>query len=177
MKKNLLYILIIFILTSGVFVFSILNFQSQPIEKDNELETPTLYRVSHVIDGDTIKIEIDGGDDTVRFLGVDTPELNTSYTKEECYGPEASAYLKALLKDQYVYLLPDKQNDDRDNYHRVLRYAFIQDGTFVEEELLRKGYAYNYDYFPFEFMEQFNSWEKEAREKGIGLWGECEKNN
>ena len=160
-----------------MFAFSILNFQTHPIEKDNESEIPTFYRVSRVIDGDTIEVEIDGEYDTVRFLGIDTPELDTPYTKEECYGPEASAYLKELLKNQYVYLKPDKQNDDRDKYDRLLRYVFLQDGTFIEEELLKNGYAYNYDYFPFEFMEQFNSWEQEAREKGLGLWGECEEDN
>ena len=43
----------------------------------------------------------------------------------------------------------------------------------MEAELIKKGYAYNYIYEPFEFMKQFDFWEKQAKESKIGLWGEC----
>lgn len=175
--KNYLYTLIFFILIFIIFSFSVLNFSDQVLEGDDRFKENTLYRVNRVVDGDTIEVQIDGEYEIVRLLGVDSPEVNSSYTKEECYGPEASAYLKELLKNQSVYLSGDKQNNNRDKYNRLLRYVFMQDGTFVEEALLKNGYAYNYDYFPSRFKEQFNKWEEEAQQRGLGLWRECENFN
>lgn len=175
MKKNFKYILIFFIVVASSFLFFLLD-EPKEVQESNEIEIQTPYKVNRVVDGDTIKVEIDGKYETVRLLGINTPEVDNPNTKEECYGPEASAYLKKLLDNQSVYLLADQQNKDRDKYNRLLRYVYMQDGTFVEEELLRNGYAYNYPYFPFKFMKEFSDWEQEARENDVGLWRKCEKN-
>jgi len=167
-KRKILYIFLLFILVILFSLFSIPNSQ----EKKSEIKK--FYRVSRVIDGDTIEVEIDGKYERVRLLGINTPEVDSPYTKEECYGPEASAYLKKILKNKYVFLVPDEKNENRDKYNRLLRYVFMKDGTFIEEDLIKKGYAYNYIYFPFKFKEKFSIWEKEARDKKIGLWGKCE---
>ena len=110
------------------------------------------------------------------MLGIDTPEVNSPYTNKECFGQEASEYTTQLLSGQEVYLIPDKQSSDRDKYNRLLRYVFLPDGLFVDAELIKKGYAYNYIYEPFEFMKYFDFLEKGAKEKGVGLWGECFNN-
>ncbi len=176
MKKKILYFLFVIFLI--FFVFYLSFFQTELFnEKENvqlhDFDSPILYKVSRVIDGDTIEVIIGNKYERVRLLGINTPEVDSSYTKEECYGPEASAYLKKILENKYVSLKSDEQNDNRDKYNRLLRYVFMQDGTFVEEELIKNGYAYNYPYFPFEFMEQFSDWEKQAKENRIGLWSVC----
>ena len=173
MKNNTIYLFIIFILSLGLFVFSIIYFQPRVIEKETITKVPGLHKVVSVIDGDTIGAEVDGKTETVRLLGIDTPEVDSPYTEEECFGQEAKEYATQLLNGREVYLIPDKQSSDRDKYDRLLRYVFLPDGLFVEAELIKKGYAYNYIYEPFEFMKQFDFWEKQAKESKIGLWGEC----
>jgi len=135
-------------------------------------EVPVLYRVVEVIDGDTVKVEMNGQIEIVRLLGIDTPEVSTQYTSEECYGKEASEKTKELLENKEIYLIPDPQSLDRDTYGRLLRYVFLPDGAFINAELIKEGYAFNYIYGPFQFMEHFDYLEKQAKESRLGLWGE-----
>ncbi len=137
-----------------------------------------LSEVMHVIDGDTAEIKIGDKVESVRFLGINTPEVANPYKKEECYGPEASRRTKELIKaGESVYLIPDTFGPDRDKYGRLLRYIFLSSGLFVNAELIREGYAFNYIYDPFEFMQQFDYYEKEARTKKLGLWSSaCDYN-
>ena len=80
------------------------------------------------------------------------------------------------MKNKYVSLKSDEESDNRDKYNRLLRYVFLPDGTFIEEDLIKKGYAYSYPYFPFKFKEQFIFLEREAKNRKIGLWGTCYNN-
>ncbi len=176
MRKNSLYLSIIFIITLGLFAFTVVYFQPRIIEKEKIIKMPMLYKVVSVIDGDTIQVEFDNEIENIRLLGIDTPEVASPYTEEECFGQEAKEYLKQLLDGKEVYLIPDKQSSDQDKYDRLLRYVFLPDGLFVDAELIKNGYAYNYIYEPFEFMKYFDFLEKEAREDARGLWGECLNN-
>jgi len=135
-------------------------------------QVPTLYKVVEVIDGDTIKVEIDKQIETVRLLGIDTPEVLNSYGSEECYGKEASGKAQKLLENKEVYLIPEVLSSDKGKYNRLLRYVFLSDGKFVNAELIKEGYAFNYIYEPFQFMKQFDYLEKQARKNRLGLWGE-----
>jgi micrococcal nuclease len=91
------------------------------------------------IDGDTIVVRFaDGHDDTVRLLGVDTPETHHPNRPVECFGPEASDYTHSRLHGRTVTLERDAQA--RDDYGRVLAYVEI-DGQRFNDELLRLGYA------------------------------------
>jgi len=134
-------------------------------------EAPALYRVVEVIDGDTIKVDIGEKIETIRLIGMDTPEIAGPHNPQDDYfGPEAARYTKQLLENQSVYLIPDPMQSNRDKYNRLLRYVFLEDGTLVNAKLVAEGYAYNYIYEPFQFMKQFDYLEKQAKENQLGLW-------
>lgn len=135
-------------------------------------EVPALYRVVKVIDGDTIKVDIGGEIETVRLIGIDTPEIANPYSsREDYFGPEAAQYAKQLLEKQLVYLIPDSMQSNRDKYNRLLRYVFLEDGTLINAKLIKEGFAFNYIYEPFQFVRQFDYLEKQAKENRLGLWG------
>ncbi len=142
-----------------------------PLKSSSVREIPALYRVVKVIDGDTIKVDIGGKIETVRLIGMDTPEISHPlHPQDDYFGPEAAQYTKQLLENQSVYLIPDPMQSNRDKYNRLLRYVFLEDGTLVNAKLVAEGYAYNYMYEPFQFMKQFDYLEKQAKENQLGLW-------
>ena len=96
------------------------------------------YRVVQVLDGDTVVVQRDGRPETIRLLGVDTPETHHPRKPVQCYGPEASAYTARRLFGQLVRLEDDVERHDV--YGRRLAYVYLH-GVNFEEELLRKGYA------------------------------------
>lgn len=59
----------------------------------------------------------------------------------------------------------------RDKYGRTLAYVYLEDGTFLNAEIIRQGYGFAYTRFPFKYLEEFRNLETEAREAGRGLWG------
>lgn len=145
----------------------ILSHEPSSIKK----EVQALYRVVEVIDGDTIKVDIAGKIETVRLIGIDTPEIaGLRNLQDDYFGPEAAQYTKQLLENQMVYLIPDPMQSNQDKYNRLLRYVFLEDGTLVNAKLIADGFAYNYIYEPFQFMKQFDYLEKQAKEKQLGLW-------
>ena len=133
---------------------------------------PGLVSVQRVIDGDTIVVQTSMGQEHIRFIGVNTPEIaHQSSGKNECFGPEAAQYVKKLLSHRQVYLIKDPMVSNRDKYHRLLRYVFLPDGTLVNEKLIQEGYGFNYIYQPFQFMKDFDYFEKQAVSERKGLWG------
>jgi micrococcal nuclease len=141
-------------------------------------KSTAIYRVVEVIDGDTIKVDIGGKIETVRLIGMDTPEIaNPHSSREDYFGPEAARYTKQLLENQSVYLIPDPMQSNRDKYDRLLRYVFLEDGTLINAKLVAEGYAYNYIYEPFQFMKQFDYLEKQAKENRLGLWSSKKTKN
>lgn len=123
--------------------------------------------VKRVIDGDTFELS-DG--ERVRMIGVDTPETVKPNSPVEPYGKEASDFTKKLLTDQKVTLKFDVE--PRDKYERLLAYVYLPDGTFVNEKLVRDGYA-RIMTIPLNvaFADLFLEAEREAREHNRGLWG------
>jgi len=129
--------------------------------------------VEQVIDGDTLEVKIAGKPERVRLIGVDTPEIaHSSEEKSECFGPEAAQYLQGILEQELIYLVRDPSISERDKYQRLLRYVFLEDGTLVNAKLIEEGYGFLYIYQPFQFMKQFDYFEKEARRQKKGLWSE-----
>lgn len=143
-------------------------------ETCNNYVNEEYYPVLSIIDGDTIEIEIEGKKELVRLIGIDTPEVASPYTEEQCHGEEASDYTKTLLSNKFVRLVSDQKSDDRDKYNRLLRYIYLGDGTMVNAEILKEGHARLYPYFPFDEMAEFIALENSAKENSLGLWGECE---
>ena len=118
------------------------------------------YRVKRVVDGDTFVLE---GDVTVRLLGIDTPE------RERPYYEEASSFARRMLEGKKVRLEYDIEKADR--YGRLLAYAYLPDGTFVNADLLEKGMASAYSRAPnIKYSQIFLEAQKKAREKKTGLW-------
>jgi micrococcal nuclease len=131
-----------------------------------------IARVIEVIDGDTIVVAFaDGSTDTIRLLGVNTPETHHPTKPVECYGPEASAYTTRRLAGRIVRLEGDVEA--RDIYGRRLAYVIV-DGRRFNDELLRKGYARLLVIAPNRnHAHALLDAELAARRHDRGLWGAC----
>jgi micrococcal nuclease len=122
--------------------------------------------VAEVIDGDTIRL---ASGETVRYIGVDTPETRHPQKGVECYGTEASNRNKQLVEGARVRL--EKDVSDTDRYGRLLRYVYVDD-TFINFELVAQGYARAASFPPdVAHQDTFQEAETDAREAGRGLWG------
>lgn len=129
--------------------------------------------VTRVIDGDTFDIMIDGTKSRIRMLGINTPESVDPRRPVECFGREASNYLKGLIDNKQVRLEKDPNKPDTDEYGRLLRYVFV-DNTNIGEVMIRDGYAYEYTYKSekYVYQNQFKQSEKLAHEGKRGLWAD-----
>jgi micrococcal nuclease len=130
--------------------------------------------VDHV-DGDTVRLRIIDPPpglhalETIRMIGVDTPETVHPRRELEYFGKEASEFTRQRLLGRSVLLAFDW--DLRDRYGRLLAYVFGPDGKCHNAALIREGYAHAYTRFSFHFMEEFRRLEQEARQAKRGLWG------
>lgn len=139
-----------------------------------EQSQPGLYRIVRFEDGDTITVDMQGVEERVRFIGVDTPETQDPRTSIQCFGKVASEFTKSLIGNQSVRLEADPTNTNRDRYNRLLRYVYLPDGRLVNAEIIKQGYGFAYTLFPFEKLEEFRNYETQAREQNLGLWNACE---
>ncbi|MDP3758718.1 MAG: thermonuclease family protein [Candidatus Daviesbacteria bacterium] len=129
--------------------------------------------VTKVVDGDTIVVS---GGQTVRFIGIDTPETVDPRRSVGCFGKEASKKVKELLFEKEVILQKDVSETDK--YKRLLRYIFLPlpsgQTLFVNDYLVREGFAKVLTFPPdVKYNEQFRQAETEAKESSRGLWGRC----
>ena len=133
------------------------------------------YTVVRVNDGDTLVVDMDGHNETVRFIGVDTPETHDPDKPVQCGGPEASDYTKNKVEqsDSQVRLEADPINTNRDRYDRLLRYVYLKDGTMLNSQLIKDGKGFAYTSFPFEKSTEFSSLGEAAKSQGLGVWGSC----
>lgn len=139
-----------------------------------DFTSATAYPVVRVVDGDTIKVQIDDEDVTVRICGVDTPETVHPRKPVEHYGREASRFLSNLLTGESVYLLHDPDQPAKDRFGRIVAYVFrAPDGLFVDVEIIRQGYGHVYTKKPSQYMGLFRYYQRAAREARRGLWGEA----
>lgn len=136
--------------------------------------SPGSYRVISVQDGDTIKVDMDGVEEEIRFIGVDTPETQDPRKAVQCFGHAALTYTKELIATQPVRLEADPLSSNRDRYNRLLRYVYLPDGRLVQAEIIKAGYGFAYTSFPFTKSEEFSTYQRHAREQNVGLWTACE---
>jgi micrococcal nuclease len=130
------------------------------------------------VDGDTVKVRIEspppelGEAETIRLIGVDTPETVHPSRPVQFFGKEASDYTKSRLLGKTVCLAFDW--DLRDHYGRLLAYIYLDSGEAdcFNAALVREGYAHAYTRFAFQFMEEFRALERDARAEKRGLWGD-----
>ncbi len=138
---------------------------------DYTILTTASAEVIRVVDGDTIEVKFtDGTIEKVRLIGIDTPETVDPRKPVECFGKEASAKMKELVEGKTAKL-ERKEDENRGVYGRLLRYVYVGD-LFINAEMIKQGYAYAYIKYPFDskLMEEFKQYEREAREKELGLW-------
>lgn len=139
------------------------------------IQTPGYYKVTTVVDGDTIEVNMDGLVERVRLIGIDTPETQEPNSPVECFGAVASNFAHQLMDGKSVRLEADPINTNRDRYDRLLRYVYLADGSLFNAEIIKQGYGFAYLNFPFTKKEEFRQYQVEAREAGRGLWaGECQ---
>lgn len=137
------------------------------------LDSSTAHKVVSVTDGDTFKVDVDGTIETVRIVGINTPETVDPRTAVECFGKEASLRLRSLLLDASVALQKDPTQSDRDRYGRLLRFVFI-DSVDVGLLMIKEGYAEEslYSSVPHVYRDQYVAAEKDAQESKRGLWAD-----
>ncbi len=151
---------------SAPIVIRLLTYELSP---EPTLKSVEWFTVIRVIDGDTVVLNTG---QTVRYIGIDTPELRHPQTGKQCYGEEAKQANEALLAGHQVQLVTDISETDR--YGRLLRYLYRDDGVFVNDALVRAGFAFAYPYPP-DVREQplLRESQADAKQKGLGVWSNC----
>ncbi len=140
------------------------------------------YTVERVVDGDTFKLTTG---ERVRLIGIDTPEKfeskkldkdskNSGKDKKtiQNLGRLSSEYVKEFVEGKKIKMIKEPNYQDKDVNGRLLRYVYLQDGTFVNAKIIKDGYAQVFESFPFSKKDEFRMYQKDARENKRGLWAE-----
>lgn len=117
-----------------------------------------------VIDGDTIELD---RRERVRLIGVNTPETDPRIAVQY-FGQEATRFTRRLAQGRRVRLEYDQTR--RDRHGRTLAYVYLEDGTFLNLEIVKQGYGYAFTRYPFRHMDRFREAERGARQADRGLW-------
>lgn len=155
---------------------------------------PGQIQVQAVFDGDTVRVAASSSlrtpddkpmaNETIRFLGIDAPEIAHPPAAADCWGDEAHAYLREQLQGRTVVLTYDIDQACpmpvpasrveachlRDTFGRLLAYVALPDGTVLNERLVRLGHARSFRAFPHKFTSLYNQLESQARAEHLGLW-------
>ena len=157
-------------------------------EKETKLQFGVKYRVLvlKVIDGDTIDVQLPNGvTESVRMLGVDTPEKVPQRNRPNEYdeitnltclaewGVRAAEFTKSMLEGKHVYIELDRNAGMRGYYGRLLAYIYLENGTDFTAMLIKLGYARAYAEAKFEKRNHYIQLERIARDHFRGLW-KCE---
>ncbi len=125
-------------------------------------------KVTHAIDGDTIVVDLDGKEEKVRMILVDTPETKHPQMGVQPFGPEAVEFTAKTLEGKTVTL--ELGTQERDKSGKLLAYVWIEDKLF-NNMLLEKGFA-RVAVSPSDtkYLEEFEATQDKAKKKGIGVW-------
>lgn len=169
-------VLFVLILVAGWFI---LQFDPGTNEEDRtgngipQVSDPlrVTVEVDRVVDGDTARVFFQGESESVRYIGIDTPESVDPNSPVECYGEEAKRFNEDQLEAGEVSL--EFGPERRDRFGRLLAYVYVRD-RMLNAKLLRKGYAETLTIPPNDAKSsRFERIEAQAREAGRGLWGDC----
>jgi len=141
--------------------------------RESRDEIPESRLVVRVVDGDTIVVS---PHEKVRLIGVDTPETVHPKRAVQCFGNNAKEFTRSMVEHRTIRLVLDETNrvrNHKDRYGRTLAYVYFDDGTMLNAELIRRGYAYAYTRFPFRHVVEFRQLERIARSQAVGLWASC----
>lgn len=137
-------------------------------------------RVVRVVDGETLVVATaDDPELKVRVLGIDTREVTKPDSAVECYGPDASEYVKDLLPaGTRIGLATDTIQPKTDRYGRALRHVFLiaNNGKhqLLSLELIEAGYATKYTAARTDWDQILTTAETTAQQEQIGLWQACQ---
>lgn len=174
-KKEMRYIHIMALIVIAIIYIGLRALPpSKSVSQNNDF-----FYVSRVVDGDTLKLS---NGQSVRLIGVDTPELHYSYkllrdvkkshkdsAAIQSLGKKAADFTKSLVKGQRVRLEYDIERHDR--YNRLLAYVYLEDGTFVNAKIIEEGYGHIMTIPPnIRYASKFLQLEREARLNNKGLW-------
>lgn len=127
--------------------------------------------VVEIVDGDTIRVSLDGDPTSIRLIGVDTPETQGPFTQEECFGAEASRFTEDALAGREVELEFDVERTDR--FGRTLAYVWV-DGSLFNERIVRDGYAVLATFPPnVRYVDRLAAAQRDALGEQRGLWSGC----
>lgn len=146
------------------------------IEKTSQADLTKMLAtiVSRSVDGDTIEVTIPvppagiTSVETVRLIGIDTPEISDPNEKVKASGLAASVFMRQSLLGKIALLA--FESTLRDKYGRILAYIYLLDGTCFNSEMVRLGYARTYIEYPCQFMNELLDLEKDARSRALGMW-------
>src|SRR3954452_2518095 len=155
------------------FAVAALGIWRPAVPGGGEPGAPGEATVTRVVDGDTVHVAIGGADETVRYIGIDTPESVQPNTPVQCFAHGASTANERLVDGRRVRIVYDVER--RDRYGRLLAYVYrADDGAFVNEALVREGYARTLTIPPnVRFASRFATLARQAREARRGLWRAC----
>ena len=167
LKKILIYLCLALSLNSC-------DLESQPSKVEENQSSYVKAQVIQIIDGDTIRVNIDGNIEKVRFVGINTPEIANRDHPDEFMGPEAKEFTEKALKDKDIYL--EKDISDKDKYDRLLRYIWLEEPVVnpstddigkktLNGILVKEGLAFSNFYKPdTKYQDQLEAIEDKARD-------------
>jgi micrococcal nuclease len=140
---------------------------------DENAQLSAAGRVVRVVDGDTVRVRLRDRTETVRYIGVDTPETVKPGEPVQCYGKRASDFNRRLVAGRRVELRFGSER--RDRYGRLLAYVYVQGRErSVSGTLIARGYGRELTIPPnTAHARSFARFERRAREHHRGLWGSC----
>jgi micrococcal nuclease len=137
-------------------------------------DSTDLHQVVQVVDGDTIKVMLNGEKVTVRLANINTPESVDPRREVECLGKEAGEHLTFLSANQSVRLLPDETQSPKDRYGRLIRFAQLADGRDLGLLMIEAGFAHSTPYGRGEhkYYSQYETAQRQAESQKKGLWAD-----
>ena len=176
MRKQLANAILAVLLLGSLILGCLIVYALGQVHSANtvSIDPTSLFTVTRVIDGDTIKATDGRNAITVRLLGIDAPETVDPRRPVGCFGNEASTELKDILRGRKVRLEFNPHREVTDKYGRYLAYVYRDDVLFINEYLIANGFAREYTFgSAYLWQKQFKAAEKRARDQGKGLWKKC----
>jgi len=122
--------------------------------------------LTKVVDGDTVKVLIDGSEQTIRLIGINAPEMS------DCRGAWGGEELNKLLENQTILLEDDPTQGDKDKYNRLLRYIHTETGQNINGKMVEIGAAKEYTYDKdYKYKDLFVTAQNLAKQDSLGVWG------
>ncbi len=151
--------------------------KTEPVQDSGAVEITEAEKIAgyvsiaRVVDGDTVVANVIGEDETIRLIGIDTPESVDPRKPVQCFALEASQHLKDIVTGRKLTLVIDPSQASTDKYDRWLRYLMLDDGTDVNKKMIADGYAYEYTYDkPYIRQAEYRAAQEDAKKSKRGLW-------